>query len=437
MNDSVISALEAALEADAENHEIRIHLASLLLDKGDHPSANQHYVQILAQDPANQTALSGAVKCARAMGDDKRAAGYTTLLSALGAGLGQSSGNSSADESGQDADRDEDQPIADSSANVTSIGNHQNQPTPVVRLAAVESSENVTIGPWDDNEPRISLADVGGMEDVKKRLDTAFLAPLRNPEVAKMYGKSLNGGLMLYGPPGCGKTFIARALAGELGAKFMSVGLSDVLDMWLGESERKLHEIFETARRAAPTVLFFDEIDALGQKRSQQRHSAGRNIVNQLLAELDSVDSDNKNLFVMSATNHPWDVDAALRRPGRFDRTVLVLPPDAPARASILEFHLRNKPLGQIDVSPIADATSHYSGADLAHLCESAVEIAMQASLASGDARPIENADLQQALADVKPSTRPWFESARNYAMFANEGGTYDDLLTYIKQNKL
>src|SRR5437764_1245622 len=118
-------------------------------------------------------------------------------------------------------------------------------------------------------------------------------------------------------------------------------GLADVLSMWLGESERHLHELFETARRNAPCVLFFDEIDAIGQRRAQRRHSAGRNVVNQLLAEMDGVDRDNDGVFVLGATNHPWDVDAALLRPGRFDRMALVLPPDRPARAAILGHHLR------------------------------------------------------------------------------------------------
>ncbi|KPJ91962.1 MAG: cell division protein FtsH [Gammaproteobacteria bacterium SG8_11] len=274
----------------------------------------------------------------------------------------------------------------------------------------METSDNVTVGPWEEVEPPVTLADVGGMEEVKKRLNIAFLAPMKNPELMKMYGKSLKGGMMLYGPPGCGKTFIARALAGELGAKFMTIGLSDVLDMWLGESERKLHEIFEAARRNAPTVVFFDEIDALGQKRSQLRHSAGRNIVNQLLAEMDSVGSDNKNVFILAATNHPWDVDTALRRPGRFDRVVLVLPP---ARTEL------------------------FSGADIAHLCESAVEYALEESLTTGTTRPVISADFDKALKEIRPSTRPWFETARNYAMFANEGGVYDDLLNYIRAQKL
>jgi SpoVK/Ycf46/Vps4 family AAA+-type ATPase len=119
--------------------------------------------------------------------------------------------------------------------------------------------------------------------------------------------------VLLYGPPGCGKTFLARAVAGELGARFFALGLNDVLDMWLGESERRLHDAFAAARRAAPCVLFLDELDALGQKRSHLRRSAGRNVVNQLLAELDGAQADNEGLFVLAATNHPWDVDTSSR----------------------------------------------------------------------------------------------------------------------------
>src|SRR5207249_11388275 len=117
---------------------------------------------------------------------------------------------------------------------------------------------------YEVQDPTVHLADVAGMDEVKARLEAAVLAPLRNPELMRLYGKSLRGGLLLYGPPGCGKTFIARALAGELGAKFLAIGLSDVLDMWFGQSEKNLHEIFGTARRNRPCALFFDEIDALG-----------------------------------------------------------------------------------------------------------------------------------------------------------------------------
>jgi SpoVK/Ycf46/Vps4 family AAA+-type ATPase len=290
----------------------------------------------------------------------------------------------------------------------------------------------------DIERPHITLDDVAGMEQVKRRLDTAFLSPMRNPQMREMYAKSLRGGLLLYGPPGCGKTHIARATAGELGAHFLAIGLADVLDMWLGQSERNLHNLFAGARRAAPCVLFLDEVDAIGQKRSLLRNSAGRGAVVQLLTELDSIGSDNEGVFVLAATNAPWDVDPALRRPGRLDRTLLVLPPDGPAREAIFRLHLRDRPVAPgVDVVSLARRTEAYSGADIAHICDSAAEYAMQDSIQSGSPRPIDQRDLERALTEVTRSTVPWFESARNFAMFANEGGIYDELLVYMRKHKL
>ncbi|MEV7190430.1 AAA family ATPase [Streptomyces sp. NPDC093510] len=291
---------------------------------------------------------------------------------------------------------------------------------------------------WEVEAPDgVRLADVGGMRDVKDRLEAAFLAPLRNPELRKLYGKSLRGGLLLYGPPGCGKTFIARAVAGELGANFLSISINDVLDMWMGNSERNMHEVFETARRQAPCVLFLDELDALGAKRSRTAHSGMRNTVNQLLTELDGIDAGaNEGVFVLAATNVPWDVDNALRRPGRLDRTILVLPPDGPAREAILRYHLRDRPVAGVDLRKLAKATDGLSGADLAHLCESAAERALLDSARTGTVRMIGMKDLMDAAATIAPSSDPWFASARNVAMFANEGGMYDDLVTYLKKKR-
>ncbi|EST28158.1 ATP-binding protein [Streptomyces roseochromogenus] len=291
---------------------------------------------------------------------------------------------------------------------------------------------------WDVERPGgLRLADVGGMQEVKDRLEAAFLAPLRNPELQKLYGKSLRGGLLLYGPPGCGKTFIARAVAGELGASFLSVSVSDVLDMWTGNSERNMHEVFQTARRQAPCVLFLDELDALGAKRSRTLHGGMRNTVNQLLTELDGVDGGaNDGVFVLAATNVPWDVDNALRRPGRLDRTLLVLPPDAPAREAILRYHLRDRPIENIDLTKLAKATDGLSGADLAHVCEAAAERALLDSARTGTVRMIGMKDLLAAAKEVVPSTEPWFAAARNVAMFANEGGMYDDLVAYLKRRR-
>jgi ATPases of the AAA+ class len=291
--------------------------------------------------------------------------------------------------------------------------------------------------PSDVERTGLRLADVGGMEEVKARLEAAILAPVRNPQLVQLYGKSLKGGLLLYGPPGCGKTFIARAVAGEMGANFLSVSLADVLDMYIGQSERNLHEIFATARANAPCVVFLDEIDALGQKRSQMRNSAARGTVNQLLTEMDGVTGGNDGVYVLGATNHPWDVDVALRRPGRFDRMVLVLPPDLPAREAIFKFHLIDRPIANVDLPRLANLTDGYSGADIAFICESAAGIALLDSARSNTVRMIGMADLEHAVRDVRPSIGPWLDTARNVAQFANDSGTYDDLLAYLRKRRL
>ncbi|BDM73992.1 cell division control protein 48 CDC48 (plasmid) [Streptomyces nigrescens] len=291
---------------------------------------------------------------------------------------------------------------------------------------------------WEVERPgTVRLADVGGMQQVKERLEAAFLAPLRNPELRRLYGKSLRGGLLLYGPPGCGKTFIARAVAGELGASFLSVSVNDVLDMWIGNSERNMHELFQTARRQAPCVVFLDELDALGGKRSRTQSAGMRNTVNQLLTELDGVEAEaNEGVFVLAATNVPWDVDIALRRPGRLDRTLLVLPPDAPAREAILRYHLRERPIENVDLGKLVKATDGLSGADLAHVCEAAAEHALLDSARTGTVRLIGMADLLTAAGQIAPSTEPWFAAARNVAMYANDGGMYDDLVAYLKKRR-
>jgi SpoVK/Ycf46/Vps4 family AAA+-type ATPase len=302
---------------------------------------------------------------------------------------------------------------------------------------AFVDQDNMGTGAFDVEAVGLRLADVGGMAEVKERLEAAFLAPLRNPDLVRLYGKSLRGGLLLYGPPGCGKTFIARAVAGEMGARFLAVSLAEILDMYVGQSERNLHELFETARRSAPCVVFLDEIDALGQKRSHLRNSAARGTVNQLLAELDGVQNANDGVYVLGATNHPWDIDVALRRPGRFDRMLLVLPPDEEARQAVFRYHLQSRPVANVDLGRLARRTDGYSGADLAYICENAAERALLDSARSGTARMIGMEDLEQAVADVKPSIGPWLETAKNVAQFANEGGTYDELLRYLRKRRL
>lgn len=290
---------------------------------------------------------------------------------------------------------------------------------------------------WDVETVTATLADVGGMQSVKDRLTMAFLAPLRNPEIRKLYGKSLSGGLLLYGPPGCGKTYIARALAGEVGAAFMNVRISDILGHYIGDSENNLHDVFETARACAPVVLFLDEIDAVGMKRSQASASYMRPVTNQLLMELDGIGADNEGVFILAATNTPWDVDPALRRPGRFDRCVAVLPPDGPARQAVLYHHLKSRPVEGIDMGYLVQRTDGFTGADLAHLVDSAVEYAMMDSVRTGNVRMVTMQDFLRALAQIRPSAGPWFVTARNIVEYGNRDGQYDDLAEYMKANNL
>ncbi len=421
--DSVLAALLTALESNSTDAALLLHIAQHLQGKARYEEALGYFQQVLAHHPTHQEALTGAQLCAAEAGDSTKAQAYQTLLDSLAPEAAQTPA-----------------PEAPKSGGALQSVEPGDSPAPErVRGAKLRLvTEGGKLDDWVDTEDsNIYLDDVGGMEDVKRRLHLSFLAPLKNPELMEAYGKNLSGGLLLYGPPGCGKTFIARALAGELGAKFVAIGLTDILDMYVGESERRLHEIFETARRNAPTVLFFDELDAIGQKRNQLRNSGMRSLVNQLLAEMDSINSVNDNLFVLGATNHPWDIDSALRRPGRFDRIVPVFPPDLSARASILSYHLENKPVSDVDIEGLAAATEHFSGADLRYLCDTAAEYAIEAAMQSGEVHPLSTDDFKRPLGEIKPSTRSWFETARNFAMFANESGSYDDLLEYIREHNL
>jgi SpoVK/Ycf46/Vps4 family AAA+-type ATPase len=393
MTDPLLESLRQAVERSPEDVPLRLHLSRLLIGAGEHGEAIRNLGLLLQGDPASSEALE-------------------LMGQALGTTRSPDDFNWTAAES---------------------------EVAGIVPAMFVDGSDGDPAPPdaFEVERVGVRLADVGGLQEVKARLEVAFLTPMRNPELRKLYGKSLKGGLLLYGPPGCGKTFLAKAVAGELGAGFLSVGLSDVLDMWIGQSERNLHEVFEVARRRAPCVVFLDEIDALGQKRSQLRNSAMRGTVNQLLAELDGATSDNEGVFVLAATNHPWDVDVALRRPGRLDRMLLVLPPDLEAREAILTTYLKERPVAGVDVKRLARATDGYSGADLAHVCDTAAERALMDSARTGTIRMIGMADLEAALQEVRPSVGPWLESARNVALFANASGDYNDLLAYLKKRKL
>lgn len=284
--------------------------------------------------------------------------------------------------------------------------------------------------------PSINFNDVGGMDQVKKEIDLKIIKPLLHQDLYKAYGKKTGGGILLYGPPGCGKTFIAKATAGQVNARFINVGLNDILDMWIGSSEKNLHQIFELARQNTPCVLFFDEIDALGASRSDMKQSSGRHLINQFLQELDGIGNNNDGILIMGATNTPWHLDPAFRRPGRFDRIIFVPPPDDAARESILELKLKNKPVDGIDYKQVAKKLEHYSGADLEAVIDIAIEEKIESSFIDGVPKPLKTQDLLNAGKKHKASTQEWFTTAKNFALFANDSGLYDDILTHLKIKK-
>lgn len=282
-----------------------------------------------------------------------------------------------------------------------------------------------------------TFEDVGGMEEVKEQVRMKIIYPLRNPQLFEKYGKKAGGGVLLYGPPGCGKTLMSLATAGEIQSTFLSVGLHQILNMYIGESESRLHEIFELARRHRPCVLFFDEIDALAADRRDMKQSSGRHLINQFLSEMDGAQAGNEGVLILGATNAPWHVDNAFLRPGRFDRIIFVPPPDEEARAQIASIHARNRPVVEFDPVAFARKCDGFSGADIQAVFDQATEEALtEAMKKGGELVPISGKRLIRAVRHLRPSTRKWFDSARNYALYANQDGLYDDILTYLKLNK-
>jgi AAA+ superfamily predicted ATPase len=439
---SVLESLRAAVAAMPDDVPLRLHLATLLLRAGQRDEAVRHLGAVLQRDPGNGTALSLLT-------------GASSQSQSPPAGRSSPPVQSRPDSMVPDAPGPDiplpAKPVPGSSPPADDLAatapfdwsQAEDELRDVLPQMFLDDGEDASSAGIDEahaysaERAGLTLADVAGMAEVKARLEAAFLAPMRNPELRKLYHKSLRGGLLLYGPPGCGKTFVARAVAGELGAQFITVSFADLIDRYVGQSERNIHHLFEVARRNAPCVLFLDEVDAIGQKRSQLRNTPMRSAVNQLLLELDDVASDNTGVFLLAATNHPWDVDSALRRPGRFDRTLLVLPPDAPAREGVFRYHLRDRPVAGINLGKLAKLTDGYSGADIAHICETAAERALLDSVRHGEPRLIGQADLEAAAAEVRPSLGTWFDTARNVALFANEGGAYDDLAAYLRKRRL
>jgi transitional endoplasmic reticulum ATPase len=443
-----ITQLREAVRLSPQNAPLRQALADALLAAGLNPEATIEYRAALAMNPRSPQLKLGLARAFHAEGKNNEALvvledlvksaeapGRAFVLHAkLLAGVGEVQQAVNQYKLGVSKDPNAADPDFAQRMGI------RLQPEPV------EDAEDVVDGrmraSWQEPEaespaeierPKATFADVGGMDALKEEVRLKIIYPLTHADMFKAYGKSAGGGILMYGPPGCGKTHLARATAGEIKAGFISVGIHDVLDMWIGNSERNLHELFEQARRNAPCVLFFDEVDALGASRTDMKTSAGRHLINQFLSEMDGVKAANEGVLILGATNAPWHLDSAFRRPGRFDRILFVPPPDAPARAAILRLHLRGKPLDDVDYESVAKKCDGFSGADLKATVDLTVENKLRDAMKSGVPTPIRTKDLVAAAGTQKATTREWFSTAKNYALYSNQGGTYDDILNYLK----
>jgi transitional endoplasmic reticulum ATPase len=284
---------------------------------------------------------------------------------------------------------------------------------PVVRARDVEAALDA-VGPTTLRDvtierPSTTYRDIGGLDDAKREVIRAIEWPLRHPELFERLSADPPTGALLYGPPGTGKTMLAKAVANSTDANFLAVDGPELMDRYVGESERAVREMFERARRTAPSVVFLDELDALAPARRETDTGAER-VVSQLLTELDGV-SDRGEAVVLAATNRRDGVDPAPLRPGRIERQVAVPLPDEAARASILSVHLDDVPTRGVDLDALAAETEGYTGSDLAGVVREAALLAMEGHLEaerdSLDALAVEGTHLQRALERIRPSVDP------------------------------
>ncbi|WP_372721777.1 AAA family ATPase [Novipirellula sp.] len=441
--DDAIRGLREALKVSPDNLPLRIHLAQTLSNYGRFDEAVTEYRSALSLSPENAEVKFGLASAYLSLDEQSKAMVILEDLCRSAAApakafvvfakllLGEGKVRDAVIQYKEALERDpaSADPILGDQLGV----GEAYQDGDVVEGRSRESTQpEIESFVSEVERPKIKFEDVGGMDKLKEEIRLKILYPLQHPQMYEAYGKKIGGGILMYGPPGCGKTYLARATAGELGAGFISVGISDVLDMWTGQSERNLAQIFEQARYNKPCVLFFDEVDALGGRRSDMSSGAGRHVINQFLSEMDGVEKSNDGVLVLAATNAPWHVDPAFRRPGRFDRVLFVPPPDLEARASVLRIHLKGKPQDAIDFAQVAKKTPEFSGADMKAVVDQAIEEKLRLALKEGIPKPLITRDMIAAAKTLRPTTREWFSTARNYAIYSNQGGIYDDVLKYL-----
>ncbi|MCK5861562.1 MAG: ATP-binding protein [Candidatus Hydrogenedentes bacterium] len=265
-----------------------------------------------------------------------------------------------------------------------------------------DSAEGGEKSQWElKNKPSEKLDDVAGLDDVKQELREKVIEPFLHPEIYERFKVNIGGGILMYGPPGNGKTFVAKAIAGELDAAFFNVNASQIKNKYVGETEKNLQRLFDEARKHPKSVLFLDEVDHLLGKRGNKKVG----VVTQFLSLTDGLVKNTNCLLVLAATNKPWSLDEAVIRPGRLGTHIYVGPPDAIAREAIIAYNMRDVPMTKdLSFNEIAARSEAYSGADIAELCDRAKRFALARQLSHGNEESISMDDFIAAKEKVKPS---------------------------------
>jgi len=279
----------------------------------------------------------------------------------------------------------------------------------------------------------IKFDDIGGLDSLKEDIHFKIIEPLENPELFKHYKKSIGGGILVYGPPGCGKSLIARATANEVKSTFIHVKCSDLKSKYVGETEQNIAELFNTAREKQPCIIFFDEFEALGGDRtSGQPHE--KSAVAQLLTEIDGMDSKDQQILLLAATNEPWSIDSALRREGRFGKTIYIPRPDFNARKQIIRIEMTNRPIDELELNKLGELTEGLSGADIKAVCEAATDIPLRESMITKKRRKINMKDMLAGIDSTQSVMTQWFQKAREQIVMHNLEDSFKEIMDDINE---
>jgi SpoVK/Ycf46/Vps4 family AAA+-type ATPase len=408
-----IEQLEKKMIEAPFNSKLRLKYAELLLENGNYEGSKKQFGLLISQDEKGSTVFSGAALCAFHLKQFNDAIKYYKAAKSFD-------------------DFEMINELEDLMSGAKAITG-----TDLKVIEGKQGGAAIINLHQKEEQDKTNFNDIVGMQALKKTLRLHIIEPFLRPGIFQKFKKKAGGGILLYGPPGCGKTMIAKAIATECNAYYLSVGISDVLNMWIGESERNLSVLFDKARSQKPTVLFFDELDALAYSRSKAISEHSRTVVNEFLSQLDGVDSQNEKVLILAATNMPWDVDPAMKRPGRFSRQIFVPPPDEEARIEMFKKKMTGIPVVSSDFKALAKLTNSYSGADVDGVIDQAKEYTLSDIIESGIEREITQKDMELAISEANPSTVDWLKTARNLVKYAGADNSYKEVEKYLKKSKL